>query len=198
MTETIIALIVFLFPLAYSPGPGNMFFAAIGARFGLRASLPASAGYHVATWGVTFAIGYGFMQVLAARPAIFTGLTWAGAAYVLWLAWAFLRAGPTDAQIDAAPAGFIDGVVLLILNPKAYVIIALMFTQFLSPDAADFQVMLLVITTVFTLNNLAAFTVWTLLGDGLGHMFRTQRHARILNIAFGVALIGVAAWMLLH
>jgi threonine/homoserine/homoserine lactone efflux protein len=198
MTETIIALIVFLFPLAYSPGPGNMFFAAIGARFGMRASLPASAGYHVATWSVTFAIGYGFMQVLATYPAIFVVMKVAGAIYMLWLAWLFLRAGPTDGHITARPARFIDGVVLLILNPKAYVIIALMFTQFLAADAHNFLTLLLVITTVFTLNNLLAFTVWTLLGDALGRLFRTDRHARILNAGFGVTLIGVAVWMLLH
>jgi threonine/homoserine/homoserine lactone efflux protein len=175
-----------------------MVFAAIGARFGVAASIPASLGYHAATWGVTFAIGYGFMQVLAAYPAIFTAMKWAGSAYMLWLAWLFLRAGPTDAQTTARPARFIDGVILLILNPKAYVIIALMFTQFLSPDAHNFLWLLVVITTVFTLNNLLAFTVWTLLGDALGRVFRTPQHARILNTGFCITLIGVAAWMLLH
>jgi threonine/homoserine/homoserine lactone efflux protein len=40
MTETILALIIFLLPLAFSPGPGNMFFAAIGARFGTTAITP--------------------------------------------------------------------------------------------------------------------------------------------------------------
>ncbi len=34
MTQTTIALVLFLAPLAYSPGPGNLFFAATGARFG--------------------------------------------------------------------------------------------------------------------------------------------------------------------
>jgi len=47
MLELTLALVLFLFPLAYSPGPGNMFFAAIGGRFGLRASVPATIGYHV-------------------------------------------------------------------------------------------------------------------------------------------------------
>jgi threonine/homoserine/homoserine lactone efflux protein len=198
MTPTIIALIVFLFPLAYSPGPGNMFFAAIGARFGARASIPASLGYHAATWVVTFAIGYGFMQVLAAYPAIFVIMQWAGAAYMLWLAWLFLRAGTTEGEMEARPARFVDGAVLLVLNPKAYVIIALMFTQFLSPHADNFLWLLVVITTVFTLNNLVAFTVWTLLGDALGRLFRSEQQARRLNVAFGITLIVVALWMLLH
>ena len=45
----IVALIIFLFPLAFSPGPGNMFFAANGARFGFAKTLSANFGYHLAT-----------------------------------------------------------------------------------------------------------------------------------------------------
>ena len=40
MREITIALIIFLFPLAYSPGPGNMFFATNGARFGFATTVP--------------------------------------------------------------------------------------------------------------------------------------------------------------
>ncbi len=50
MFQTVAALLVFLFPLACSPGPGNMFFAANGAWFGFGATIPASLGYHIATW----------------------------------------------------------------------------------------------------------------------------------------------------
>jgi hypothetical protein len=56
MLQISIALILFLFPLAYSPGPGNMFFAANGARFGFRSTVPSNVGYHVATWIATAAI----------------------------------------------------------------------------------------------------------------------------------------------
>ena len=56
----IVALIIFLFPLAFSPGPGNMFFAANGARFGFAKTLSANFGYHLATIIVTFLIGFGF------------------------------------------------------------------------------------------------------------------------------------------
>ncbi|MGL5012083.1 MAG: LysE family translocator [Paracoccaceae bacterium] len=171
MFETTFALILFLFPLAYSPGPGNMFFAAIGARLGTRASIPASAGYHAATWTLTFAIGYGFLEILQRSPQIFTLMRYAGAAYMLWLALLFLRAGTATDTATARPAGFWDGAILLILNPKAYVIIALMFTQFLNAKGADFLVLLTLITTVFTLNNLIAFTVWTVVGDALGRLF---------------------------
>ncbi len=82
MTQTLIALLFFLLPLAYSPGPGNLFFAANGARFGLRATLPANVGYHLATWVVTAAFGLGFWGALQAAPELFAALKLLGAGYL--------------------------------------------------------------------------------------------------------------------
>ncbi len=192
-----IALLVFLFPLAYSPGPGNLFFAANGARFGLRATIPASAGYHLATWIVTAAIGFGFMAALERLPGLFLAIKWAGSAYVFYLAWKLFRAGAVETAGEARPAAFVDGVVLLVLNPKAYVIMALMFSQFLNSSGGPHTVEVLWITTVFTLNNLVAFTVWTLAGNQIAAQFSEARHAHLLNRAFALVLAGVAVWMLL-
>ena len=197
MLQTTILLILFLFPLAYSPGPGNMFFAANGARFGFKATIPANTGYHVATWLVTAAIGFGFLSVVDHFPNLFLYLKIAGSLYVLWIAWSIFNSGSTEDKNSAKPATTLDGVILLILNPKAYVIIALMFTQFLT-DSYDGKVeMVVLITTVFTINNLIAFSIWALVGDKIGAYFRTEDSARRLNRIFGVILAAVAVWMLL-
>ena len=78
MVQTALALVIFLLPLAYSPGPGNMFFAANGARFGFRSTIPANVGYHLATWIVTAGIGFGFIAALERYPGIFVALQFAG------------------------------------------------------------------------------------------------------------------------
>jgi threonine/homoserine/homoserine lactone efflux protein len=197
MVGLAVALILFLAPLAYSPGPGNLFFAANGAWFGFQATLPANLGYHAATWFVTLAIGFGFLGVIEAAPQVFDALKFAGAAYVLWLAWKLVRTGLLGSGAEARPAGFWDGAMLLLLNPKAYVIIALMFTQFLG-GAEDGQLALVfLIATIFTLNNYVAFTVWTMLGDALAQRFRNPDSARWLSIVFGGMLAVVALWMML-
>lgn len=196
MLQTTLALILFLFPLAYSPGPGNMFFAANGARFGFKATVPANVGYHMATWIVTAAIGFGFLAAIERFPQLFTILKVAGSVYVLWIAWKMLRAGALEGAEDAKPATFMDGVVLLLLNPKAYVIIALMFTQFLGVSNASMFASVLLITTAFTLNNLIAFSIWALVGDTIAGFFRSPDSARKLNLIFGIILAGVAIWML--
>jgi threonine/homoserine/homoserine lactone efflux protein len=197
MYDLTLPLLLFLLPLAYSPGPGNMVFAAIGGRFGLRASVPATTGYHVATLLVTAAIGFGFSRLAALSPVLFQGLSFGGAAYVLWLASGFLRAGASSGAMEARRATALDGAILLLLNPKAYVLIALMFTQFLPAGPGD-PALVLWITVVFTLNNLIAFAIWTVAGDVLARRFRSEAEARAVNLAFGTLLAAVAIWMLLR
>lgn len=169
-----LALIAFLTPLAWSPGPGNMVFAANGAAFGVRAIWPALAGYHLATFAVTLPIGLGFGAVTAWVPAVMGPMRVAGA-----------RAA---GQAAPRPAGFRDGVMLLVLNPKAYLIIALMFTQF--PQHPVW------VTTVFTANNALAFIGWAMRGRALGRLFTKPRAARVLNIGLAAMLAGVAIWIL--
>lgn len=196
MLQTAFQLTLFLFPLAFSPGRGNMFFAANGARFGLAATFPATFGSHLTTWLVTAGIGFGFIAVFDQFPSASIVLKLAGSAYVLWIAFRFFRAGTHDASLDAWPASFMDGAVLLLLNPKAYVIIALIFTQFLEPSLQSSAIAILLVTTTFTLKNFVAFTIWTIAGELLALQFQIASRARTMNICFGALLGGVVLWIL--
>lgn len=191
-----IPLIIFLFPLAYSPGPGNMFFAANGARFGFKSTLKANIGYHIATFIVTYLLGIGFGVGVSYSPTLMLIIRYVGVLYVVYIAWGLIRAGITKSNQSAKHASFIDGVVLLVLNPKAYIIIALMFSQF-QPSTIDPQFYFIIgwISAVFTLNNMIAFFFWTVLGDKIVGLFRDKTKAHILNFILGSMLLVVAAWM---
>lgn len=197
MFDLVLPLVIFLIPLAYSPGPGNLTFAANGARFGFAATLPANLGYHLATWAVTFVLGLGFAATAEGTPAIALAMRLVGAGYVLWLAWGLLRAGVLNDMGIARPMGFGGGIALLLLNPKAYMIIALMFTQFAPQGGPAQWHRIALITTIFTLNNALAFALWTLVGDRIAGLYRDALGAQVLNIGLGILLAGVAVWMLL-
>ena len=111
----------------------------------------------------------------------------------MWLAWKLWQAGQAG-SVDARPIGFWDGVVLLLLNPKAYVIIALMFSQFM--DGRDDYPRIALVSAVFTLNNLIAFSLWTVIGDRIAQVFSDRDNSRRLNHFFGGMLGLVAIWML--
>ncbi|SMY09527.1 LysE family translocator [Flavimaricola marinus] len=192
MPDLIPALLLFLLPLAYSPGPGNLFFAALGAQGGVRAAAGALLGYHLATWIVTLGIGFGLAELTGGNGRIGNALRYAGAGYVVWLGARLTRAGALGkgpGQVRTATVR--DGAMLLLLNPKAYVIIGLMFSGFLANGAGE----VVLIATIFTLNNLVAFLIWTLAGDGLTRAFRSDTAGARLNVGLGAMLIGVGIWM---
>ena len=186
-------LIIFLFPLAYSPGPGNMFFAALGARYGVIATLPANLGYHLATLIVSFGIGMGFSIVLDSDSTVFVLIQKLGAVYILWLAWKLYRSHADINLALAQPAGPMDGIILLLLNPKGYLIMALMFSQFPSTSMIGTAS----VAALFTLNNMLAFLVWTMAGQTLTRIFNSPRAAHRLNTGFALCLAGVALWLLI-
>lgn len=86
----------------------------------------------------------------------------AGTAYVLWLAWGFLRAGLNGDSATPEPVGITGGGLIFLLNPKAYPIIMMMFSQFHVQTSAT----ALTISLIFTANNLVAFLAYTLAGTG--------------------------------
>ena len=53
-------------------------------------------------------------------------------------------------------------------------IMALMFSQFLSTDGGLQLANVLAIANIFTLNKLVAFSVWAALGDKIAEKFRTD------------------------
>lgn len=185
---TLLGLLIFLFPLAYSPGPGNLFFAAIGASSGWRAAIPAFVGYHIATLIAALAVGAGLL--LLTGPLIARVLAIAGTGYMLWLAWTLWHSSMATGQAAPAQATFTQGAALLALNPKAWAIMAALFALY--PDA-DLPTTLHV-AVIFTLNNLVAFGVWTLAGQILlGH----PRSAALANRGFALVLAAVATSMAL-
>jgi len=72
---------------------------------------------------------------------------------------------------------------------------ALMFSQLLSTDGGLQIANALAISTIFTLNNLVAFSIWAAVGNKNTDNFRTDEGARLLNLMFGVLLAAVAVWM---
>ena len=70
-----------------------------------------------------------------------------------------------------------------------------MFSQLLSTDGGLQIANALAISTIFTLNNLVAFSIWAAVGNKNTDNFRTDELARLLNLMFGVLLAAVAVWM---
>lgn len=136
MSIAVASLAVFAVSQVGTPGPANMAMMATGARFGFRAALPFVAGVVFGKQLIIWPIGFGLMQLAETAPLLFTALKFASAAYIIWLAWkvANLRLGQGQASENAP--GFLAGLIVHPLNPKAWGMIVGSITAFVGPGTS--------------------------------------------------------------
>ena len=166
MSVALTSFIVFAASQIGTPGPANMALMATGARFGFRAALPFVAGVALGKQLVIWPVGFGLMQLADRAPGVFVALKFASAAYIIWLAWkvANLRLGQ-GARTEAAP-GFLAGLIVHPLNPKAWAMIVGSFTAFIVPGTPALAATVTVAAVLLGCQ-IVLHPLWTLAGAGI-------------------------------
>ena len=158
MSVAVASFAVFAASQVGTPGPANMALMATGARFGFRAALPFVVGVALGKQLVIWPVGFGLMELAERAPWVFQTLKFVSAGYIVWLAWkvANLRLG-AQREEGAAP-GFLAGLIVHPLNPKAWAMIVGGFTAFVTPGTI--AAVLLACQTIL-------HPMWTLAGDAI-------------------------------
>jgi threonine/homoserine/homoserine lactone efflux protein len=195
--------------IALTPGPNNFCGLNNGIRAGVGAALVATVG-RVAAFAIFLtisAIGLGAM--LLASEAAFTAVKWAGAVYLFWIGWrawrsrefggAALAEGAEAAVRAAAPVSVramaLQEFLLGITNPKAIILFAAIFPQFIDPaqPAARQFVVLGAVYLVAEFVSTAVYAAW---GLQIRRVIRTQRGVVRLNRATGGFFMGAGGLLL--
>jgi threonine/homoserine/homoserine lactone efflux protein len=187
--DVFLALVVFAFVMAFTPGPNNILLTTSGVNFGFARTIPHLLGVDVGfvILLATFAAGLGL--VFAAVPALQYVLKVAGALYMLWLAWKVASARPVQDGEDAPgrPMTFLEAAAFQWINPKAVVAALSGVAVYMRPghEFDDFVIVL----AVFALSTVLSTAAWTGFGVALRRLLRNSRHARIFNVTMALLLV---------
>ncbi len=120
-----------VFFLIVTPGPGVLSVAGVGSAYGFEKGTRYIAGLCIGTNLVALAVVTGMAAVLLANTHIRLVLLVASIGYLLYLAAKIAFAGTKIAFKEATKApGVWGGVMLQIINPKAYAVNTAFFTGF--------------------------------------------------------------------
>lgn len=120
-----------VFFLIITPGPGVLSTAGVGASFGRRTGLRYVLGLFLGTNLVAAAVVSGLAALLLADPRLRTLLFAVSFGYLVYLAVRIAFAGSKLAFIErATPPGISGGILLQIMNPKAYAVNTALYTGF--------------------------------------------------------------------
>lgn len=161
--------------VALVPGTGVVYTVSTALRGGRRAGVVASVG---CTFGIVphlAASALGLAALLHTFALAFQALKWAGALYLLYLAWGTWR--ETGAfELDGAAMERGSGKVALrafalnILNPKLSLFFLAFIPQFLRPEAGSPLRQILLLSAAFMAVTFVVFVVYAF----LAHLFRER------------------------
>ena len=153
--------------LVLTPGPNMIYLISRSICQGRKAGVTSLLGVITGFFVHMFAAAAGLTAVFMAVPMAYEALKWAGALYLLWMAWQAVRPGASspfearDLAPDAMPKLLTMGFMTSVLNPKVAVFYLSVFPQFINPEHGSMftQSIVLGLTQIsvsFTVNLLIA------------------------------------------
>jgi threonine/homoserine/homoserine lactone efflux protein len=192
------------FTIAYAiavavPGPGVTAVVARALGGGFRGAFPMVLGILAGDLlYLMFAI-FGLAAIAALYAPVFVVIRWAGAAYLLYIAWKFWTAKPGTEQVrarsDTGWKTFLSGLALTLGNPKTIIFYLALLPTVVPLDRP---------MTVLGISELVAIVVVVLLAIGCAYaglaamareLFRSPRAVRRLNRTAGGLMAGAAAFV---
>ena len=153
--------------MVLTPGPNMVYLISRSICQGRKAGVTSLLGVVAGFFVHMLAAAIGLTAVFLAVPLAYEALKWAGALYLLWMAWQAVRPGarsPFEAREllpDAPSRQVLMGFLTSVLNPKVAMFYLSIFPQFISPEHGSLfiQSILLGLTQIsvsFTVNLLIA------------------------------------------
>ena len=180
------AIVCFL--MFVTPGPGVLSLAGVGAAFGWRQGFVYMAGLFVGHVLVSLAVITGLATIILAEPIVRTILLFCSAGYLSYLALRIALAGSKIGFIEMLKApGFVAGMSLQFINPKAYAVHTTFFTGFAfypSSFAVEISLKLIILNTTWLLLH----TLWLYTGYRLHELQLSSKVQKWINILMALCL----------
>ncbi len=190
--DVFLALVVFCVVAGATPGPNNMMLMASGVNFGVRRTLPHLAGVVLGFALMVGLVGVGLASIFAAAPWALPAMRWAGAAYLLWLAFRIARSGAAgEGGAAPRPLGFLGAAAFQWINPKGWVMAVSALTTYAVDPSYARTVAVVALTCLVVA--IPCSGVWVLFGASLRRLLADPRRARAFNWTMaGLLVVSIA------
>lgn len=194
--DQLLPFALFAFVASITPGPTNILVLSHSSRFGLATTLPIILGACAAAALLVLLVGTGLGDVLARHATLQTVLSWAGIAWLSWMAWQIFSAPAQaidpDRPVEGPRLGLAGAAGLQLVNPKTWMMALAVVSVFAGAEA-DRTVRVLWLSLAFFAISIPCMTLWAYLGLGAARFCRSAVAMGRFNRAMAVLLL-VSAW----
>lgn len=165
--STVLAFLGASIILTLMPGPDNLFVLAQSITQDKKAGIVTSFGLCTGLLVHIGAAVLGISAIIYQSTVIFSIVKFAGAAYLLYLAWQSFRAKGDPFTLDkqnaqAYVALYRKGILMNILNPKVSLFFLALFPQFVNPSNGHVALQMLILGIIFLIQALFLFSLFSI------------------------------------
>lgn len=174
--------------LTLAPGPDILFVIAQSVSNGKKAGCVTALGLCSGVTFHTMAAALGISAILYQSNVAFQIVKYAGAAYLLYLAWQALRdstGSMTIGRVRRQPYGelFRRGIFMNVLNPKVSLFFLAFLPQFVTPGAGSTAWQMIVLGFIFMMQSIVIFSLVALFAGSIGErVMNRPGTARLINL----------------
>jgi cysteine/O-acetylserine efflux protein len=191
MLTDLFALLAFVLISTFTPGPSNISSASIAVAHGYKDTLRYQAGLAAGVFLMMLLSGLLSTTLLRFFPVLEPVLRYAGAGYILYLAFGILKASFTVVDQNDKLLGFGHGLMLQLLNPKLWIYAFTLFSVFLTKFANSLA-FLVPVSALLAAISFGATTVWATFGTGINTYLGDSRLKAMVNILLSLSLVYTA------
>ncbi|TYR80797.1 LysE family translocator [Priestia megaterium] len=185
--------------LTLAPGPDNLFVISQSIIHGKKAGIVTAFGLCSGITVHTLAAAFGVAALLHQSSILFQLLKFAGAAYLLYLAWQAVKERNEPLEKVEAPRLktwklYRKGILMNVLNPKVSLFFLAFLPQFVSPNAENPSIQMIVLGFLFMLQAVLLFSLIAIGAGTIGSgMMKRSNLAKFIHTVKAAlfAVIGI-------
>ena len=191
--------------MALTPGPNMIYLVSRSICQGRKAGVISLFGVVSGFLVHMFAAAVGLTAVFLAVPLAYELLKWAGAAYLMWMAWQAVRPGARslfetrELAEDSSRGLFLMGFLTNLLNPKIAVFYLSVFPQFVSPGHGSVFLQSVVLGVTQIVVSFSINLLIVLFAASIAAWFaKNPRWIAVQRYVMGFVLAGLAVRLILE
>ena len=202
-TSNLLAFALISLAMVLTPGPNMIYLISRSICQGWRSGLISLAGIALGFVFYMASAALGITTLVMAIPYAYDALRFAGALYLLWLAWNAIRPGGSspfllrDLPEDSPRKLFMMGFLTNLLNPKIAVMYLSLLPQFITPESGSVLMQSLVLGSTQIAISITVNTVIAIAAGSIaGFMLRRPGWMVVQRWLMGTVLAGLAVKMM--
>jgi threonine/homoserine/homoserine lactone efflux protein len=198
-TSSLLAFALVSLGMVLTPGPNMIYLISRSITQGRAAGLVSLGGVALGFVVYMLSAAFGITALLFAVPYAYDALRFAGAAYLLYLAWQAMKPGgrsPFQVKklaIDSPRKLFAMGFVTNLLNPKIAMLYLALLPQFIDPLAGSVLTQSLILGTTQTVISVSVNAMIAMAAGSIALFLSTRPSWALLQrYLMGTVLAGLA------